>query len=355
MLLEGRYDPERARTVPWAIGAVLLVRRQAFDAVGRFDERQWMYAEDLDLGWRLRDARWVLRYEPARAGPARRRGVDGPGVRRQPSAPVHARDLRGDRAPPGPAVARITAAINVAGAAGRVAWMTPPAVLSRRWRARRRETAAWVTAHREGLRRSPGAKDMRRFWNDRAREDAFYFVDTRQPYKATEPGRFWDAEQLVDYVLDGLGVTVGAGDTVVEIGCGLGRITRVLAARARSVMALDVSDEMLAQARVHNPDLGNVGWVLGDGRSLAPVADASVDACVSIVVLQHVPDPEIMLDYVRELGRALRPGGWAALQVSDDPAIHTPSAGRRAAAARGGGGRAPGPAPSGVAGLPRRP
>jgi SAM-dependent methyltransferase len=179
--------------------------------------------------------------------------------------------------------------------------------------------------------------DMRRFWNDRAREDAFYFVDTRQPYKASDPGRFWEAEELVDYLLGGLGVSVGADDAVVEIGCGLGRITRVLAARARRVVALDVSDEMLAQARRHNPDLPNVEWVLGDGRSLTPVADGSVDACVSVVVLQHVPDPEITLDYVRDLGRALRPGGWAALQVSDDPDIHRPrqSAAQRLLAAVG--------------------
>ena len=54
----------------------------------------------------------------------------------------------------GPRTARVTAAINVAGAAGRVAWMTPPALLSSRWRTRRRETMAWMAAHREGLRRA---------------------------------------------------------------------------------------------------------------------------------------------------------------------------------------------------------
>jgi N-acetylglucosaminyl-diphospho-decaprenol L-rhamnosyltransferase len=337
MLLEGRHDPGRARVVPWAIGAALLVRRRAFDAVGGFDERQWMYAEDLDLGWRLRDAGWLLRYEPgaqarhvsgAATGPA-----FGDGRRRRFMRETYAviERRRGRR------VARVTAAINVAGAAGRVAWMTPPALVSGHWRARRRDTMAWVTAHREGLGRAPAEEDMRRFWNDRAREDAFYFVDTRQPYKATQPERFWDAEQLLDYVLDGLGVRLGAEDTVVEIGCGLGRITRVLAARARQVVALDVSDEMLSRARAHNRDLGNVEWVLGDGRSLAAVDDAGADACLSLVVLQHAPDPEIALDYVRDLGRALRPGGWAALQVSDDPEIHRPrqGAGQRLMAAVG--------------------
>ena len=52
-----------------------------------------------------------------------------------------------------------------------------------------------------------------------------------------------------------------------------------------------------------------------------------MDACVSIVTLQHVPDPSITLGYVRELGRVLRPGGWAALQVSNDPEVHRPRTG----------------------------
>ena len=58
------WDKERARRVPWAVAAFLVVRREAWDAVGGFDERQWMYAEDLDLGWRLRQAGWATRYEP---------------------------------------------------------------------------------------------------------------------------------------------------------------------------------------------------------------------------------------------------------------------------------------------------
>ncbi len=50
--------------MPWAHGAFVLFRRAAFDAVGGFDERQWMYAEDIDIAWRLREAGWRFAYEP---------------------------------------------------------------------------------------------------------------------------------------------------------------------------------------------------------------------------------------------------------------------------------------------------
>jgi N-acetylglucosaminyl-diphospho-decaprenol L-rhamnosyltransferase len=64
LALLGYWDTERARRVPWAVAALLLVRRVAWDEVGGFDERQHLYAEDLDLGWRLHQAGWATRYEP---------------------------------------------------------------------------------------------------------------------------------------------------------------------------------------------------------------------------------------------------------------------------------------------------
>jgi SAM-dependent methyltransferase len=101
---------------------------------------------------------------------------------------------------------------------------------------------------------------------------------------------------------------------------------------------------MLALAREHNAGLGNVTWLEGDGATLAGVEDASADGCLSIVVFQHLPDPELTYGYVREMGRVLRPGGWAAFQVSNDPAVHRrrPLGERLRAALRWALGRGPG-------------
>jgi SAM-dependent methyltransferase len=164
---------------------------------------------------------------------------------------------------------------------------------------------------------------MRRFWDRRAREDAFHFVDSRLPYRRPDMERFWgEGEKDLETLLEIAGVEVEPGSRVLEIGCGVGRLTRGLAARAGQVVALDVSAEMLSRAREYNAELGNVTWLHGDGETLAGVDDASVDACVSHVVFQHIPNPAVTLNYVAEMGRVLRTGGWAAFQVSNDPSVH---------------------------------
>ncbi len=175
-----------------------------------------------------------------------------------------------------------------------------------------------------------GSGDARRFWDARAREDACYFVDNRLTYGRPDLERFWaGGEEAVDITLTSLGLTLGPEDVVLDLGCGVGRLTRALAHRAHSVIALDVSAEMLARAQAANPDLVNVRWVHSDGTTLAPVADGLLDACLSLVVLQHIPDPAVQVGYVAEMARVLRPGGWAAFQVSTAREVHA-AAGWRA-------------------------
>jgi len=59
------WDHDAARDVDWASGTYLLLRRDALGALARFDEAYFMYVEDVDLCWRLREAGWRVGYEPA--------------------------------------------------------------------------------------------------------------------------------------------------------------------------------------------------------------------------------------------------------------------------------------------------
>lgn len=63
--LQTGWDREEPADVDWASGALLLVRREAFDALHGFDERFFMFMEDVDLCWRAREAGWRVGVEPA--------------------------------------------------------------------------------------------------------------------------------------------------------------------------------------------------------------------------------------------------------------------------------------------------
>jgi N-acetylglucosaminyl-diphospho-decaprenol L-rhamnosyltransferase len=69
----------------WLTAACLMVRREAWDAVGGFDERYFLYFEDADLGLRLRRAGFRLGVEP------RARAWHLSGASRSPAAEVHYR------------------------------------------------------------------------------------------------------------------------------------------------------------------------------------------------------------------------------------------------------------------------
>ena len=65
LLLEGSWRSDRDRDVDWAIGAVLLTRRATLDEVGPFDERYFVYVEDLDWANRAASLGHPIRFIPS--------------------------------------------------------------------------------------------------------------------------------------------------------------------------------------------------------------------------------------------------------------------------------------------------
>ena len=104
------------------------------------------------------------------------------------------------------------------------------------------------------------------------------------------------------------------GGMCIEVGSGPGRMTAGLAERFDRVLALDVSPAMLERARAAIPD-EHVEFRPISGERLDGVEDAVADVVVCYLVLQHLPSRDVVLSYIAEFARVLKPGGEAFIQL----------------------------------------
>ena len=152
---------------------------------------------------------------------------------------------------------------------------------------------------------------MRQDWDLRARENARFYICTTAAESA-EAFAASGERDLAEQVLDGLAVTPGW--SVLEIGCGVGRLLRPLSARVARAVGVDLSDEMIRRGREYCSGRANVELLRTDG-TLAGLADSSFDFVFSHIVFQHLPRKAYVDRYLREAHRVLRPGGIVRVQV----------------------------------------
>ena len=131
--------------------------------------------------------------------------------------------------------------------------------------------------------------------------------DARTYDRVADPMTRWGSAVLDRMVLAG-------SETVLDAGCGSGRVTEQLAERLPDgrVIALDGSPSMVAEARRRLARFGErVQYVVADlGRPFA-VPDGPVDAILSTATFHWVPDHDALF---RNLAAVLRPGGRLVAQ-----------------------------------------
>jgi SAM-dependent methyltransferase len=185
-------------------------------------------------------------------------------------------------------------------------------------------------------RMSAQLRRMRRDWDRRARENARFYVATLQDqWSEQEFYRSGDAT-FEEQILTDLGNICQGKDPremqVLEIGCGAGRVTRALGRHFGHVYAVDISREMVRQARRGLAEFPNVRVYRNNGRDLSGVGanwfsrwgigrKLQVDFAFSCMVFQHIPSREIIESYIREVNRRLRPGGLFKFQVQGSPRV----------------------------------
>ena len=168
---------------------------------------------------------------------------------------------------------------------------------------------------------------MRQDWDQRARENARYYVNTASE-NWTDDEFFRSGERTVaeEILTDMINICQGKDPQqmkVLEIGCGAGRVTRALSGLFGEVHAVDVSGEMIKAARAALADRPNAYVYQNNGTDLSVLGDRVFDFAFSTIVFQHIPSREVIETYVGDVNRLLRPGALFKFQVQGDASIET--------------------------------
>lgn len=97
-------------------------------------------------------------------------------------------------------------------------------------------------------------------------------------------------------------------DTLLEVGCGYGRLLWHLRPLVNRAIGVDLAPEPIEQARELMRGRGGADLHVVDGGALSMIPDASVDAAYAFTVFQHMTREGVDA-YAREIARVLRPGG----------------------------------------------
>lgn len=91
---------------------------------------------------------------------------------------------------------------------------------------------------------------------------------------------------------------------ILEVGCGLGEFTRIIALKSEHVVAVDLSPEMIRAAKSNSKDFRNIDYRIGNILDYI-WPDSHFDCIVSIATLHHLPFASML----EKMAFSLKPGG----------------------------------------------
>lgn len=162
---------------------------------------------------------------------------------------------------------------------------------------------------------------MKKEWNERTKMNPLFVIAT--DHSDTEED-FWNSG--IDECNDILGIDTEryqkiienketSSMNVLEIGCGIGRILIPMRKIFGNATGIDISSEMVQLGQKYVSDIPNCNIVENNGTDLAEFSDNSFDFCYSFIVFQHIPEKQIVENYIKEVSRILKSSCLFRFQV----------------------------------------
>ena len=151
-------------------------------------------------------------------------------------------------------------------------------------------------------------------WEQFAQEDPLWYIDMAHN---GDPERFWrKGRESAEHLLDRAEPYLAGEETVIDIGCGVGRLLLPMASHFRHLVGVDIAPTMLERLQANASERGvTVDTYLPDG--LWDEHDA--DLLYSKIVFRHIDERSVIQDYIRRISAALKPSGVAVLDFDTRP------------------------------------
>jgi SAM-dependent methyltransferase len=152
------------------------------------------------------------------------------------------------------------------------------------------------------------------YWEDRARRFAAEGDGLAAVCAYGMPAFYNRAIHLTQRLALARWLRVAPGTRVLDVGCGVGRWSRLLAARGAQVTGVDLSPTMIAQARRRAAAAGlspRCRFLVQDSSALD--VGEEFDLVLGVTVLQHILDPDALRAAVRRMARHVVHGGRMVL------------------------------------------
>ena len=166
-------------------------------------------------------------------------------------------------------------------------------------------------------------QQLQKTWEGLAKADPFWAVCSdpeRRQGRWSREEFFASGRREIECVLDcvsSLGLPIDRHAPVLDFGCGVGRLTRALAAYFPDCQGVDISPTMVRLAQEFNQDLPQCKFLVNERRDLSCFDRRYFGFVYSSIVLQHMP-PRHSRRYLGEMVRVIKPGGVVVFQVLDD-------------------------------------
>lgn len=158
--------------------------------------------------------------------------------------------------------------------------------------------------------------NQKQHWENLAQKNAKYYINSDKGRGITEEDFRESGETACQQLVIGDELLKGK-ESILDFGCGTGRLTEFMAKDFKKVIGVDISSTMIIQGKQRLQELKNVELLETDGKTI-PLPEISIDIVFSYLVFQHIKDRPMVINTFKEIYRVLKPKGIFKVLLRSD-------------------------------------